>query len=432
MFSFAKKLVDRLEGNSSPDSNVKDSYFKNAIEINNKGYALRVLNVVPHSTAHEKGFESWFDYIIRINNHELPMLYPQLSNYSYSINEDGTINYGGNATSQQGAAINFELLMQEINTLAKHEQDLVVDVWSAKGGVIRQISLPLAKFEASGNSEDQTSANEDETVHKLFVNNFKQLGLTLESQHLNTATYVWRILNTHQGSPAFMSQLIPYSDYIIGCDSAFPNDVNGKGLLVIGGESLLSKTILNYYNYHYSTSNEDNVPITLYVYNHDYDILRPVTVNLSRSWGTGQNKGILGCDVGYGLLHRIPEVVGKFDNNSIVDDVLFESNESVGFQPQQTLPPQHSAYIPPASETPQENYINTAPPPPTVGTVPPPPRGSARKKKHIVDKSGVESLDDYMNEELEKSKKLDVSTKPSGSSTDSSIPPPPPPAAAAK
>ena len=263
------------------------------------------------------------------------MLYPQLSNFSYSINEDGTINYGGNATSQQAATINFELLMQEITTLANHEQDLVVDVWSAKGGIIRQIALPLKKFEASDKSEED---NENQTVHKLFVDNFKQLGLTLESQHLNTATYVWRILTTHQGSPAFMSQLVPYSDYIIGCDSAFPTDINGKGLLATGGESLLSKTVLNYYNYHYASSSEDNVPITLYVYNHDYDILRPVTVNLSRSWGTGQNKGILGCDVGYGLLHRIPEVVGKFQSDSIVDDVLFENNQNVGFQPQQSLP----------------------------------------------------------------------------------------------
>ena len=426
MFSFAKKLVDRLEGNSSPDSNVKDSYFKNATEINNKGYALRVLNVVPHSIAHEKGFESWFDYIIRINNHELPMLYPQLSNFSYSINEDGTINYGGNATSQQAATINFELLMQEITTLANHEQDLVVDVWSAKGGIIRQIALPLKKFEASDKSEED---NENQTVHKLFVDNFKQLGLTLESQHLNTATYVWRILTTHQGSPAFMSQLVPYSDYIIGCDSAFPTDINGKGLLATGGESLLSKTVLNYYNYHYASSSEDNVPITLYVYNHDYDILRPVTVNLSRSWGTGQNKGILGCDVGYGLLHRIPEVVGKFQSDSIVDDVLFENNQNVGFQPQQSLPPQHSTYVPPSPENSQENYINTAPPLPTIGSVPPPPRGAARKKKHVVDKSAVEGLDDYMNEELEKSKKLDVTTKPSSASSSDNVPPPPPTAA---
>lgn len=354
------------------------------------------------------------------------MLYPQLSNFSYSINEDGTINYGGNATSQQAATINFELLMQEITTLANHEQDLVVDVWSAKGGIIRQIALPLKKFEASDKSEED---NENQTVHKLFVDNFKQLGLTLESQHLNTATYVWRILTTHQGSPAFMSQLVPYSDYIIGCDSAFPTDINGKGLLATGGESLLSKTVLNYYNYHYASSSEDNVPITLYVYNHDYDILRPVTVNLSRSWGTGQNKGILGCDVGYGLLHRIPEVVGKFQSDSIVDDVLFENNQNVGFQPQQSLPPQHSTYVPPSPENSQENYINTAPPLPTIGSVPPPPRGAARKKKHVVDKSAVEGLDDYMNEELEKSKKLDVTTKPSSASSSDNVPPPPPPAA---
>ena len=95
-----------------------------------------------------------------------------------------------------------------------------------KGGIVRQISLPLSKYEPTDSSN-----NSDESVHQLFVNNFKQLGLTLESQHLTTATYVWRILATHQGSPAFMSQLVPYSDYIIGCDSAYPTDTNGKGLL---------------------------------------------------------------------------------------------------------------------------------------------------------------------------------------------------------
>ncbi|KAL6453705.1 GRH1 GRASP65 protein 1 [Candida maltosa Xu316] len=424
MFSFAKKLVDRLEGNTSNDSGVKDSYFKNATEINNKGYALRVLNVVPHSTAHQKGFEAWFDYIIRINNHELPMLYPSLSNYSYSINEDGTINYGGNATSEQAASINFELLMQEINTLAKHEQELVVDVWSAKGGIIRQISLPLTKYEPTEQNDEQ-----DQSVHKLFVDNFKQIGLTLESQHLNTATYVWRILTTHQGSPAFMSQLVPYSDYIIGCDSAFPTDENGKGLLAKGGESLLSKTVLNYYNYHYSISQEDEIPITLYVYNHDYDILRPVTINLSRHWGTGHNRGILGCDVGYGLLHRIPEVVGKFDNNSIVEDVLFENEQNVGYQAQQPQQP-ISSYVPPTVV--EENLITSAPPVmgAAPGAVPPPPRaGAARKKKHVVDKSALEGLDDYMNEELERSKKLDVSTKVGDGSSTATPPPPPPPQA---
>ena len=108
MFSFAKKLVDRLEGNTGSSDPASDSYFKNALQLNNNGYGLRVLNVVPHSSAHQQGFESWFDYIVRINNHELPMLYPSLLNYSYSINEDGSVNYGGNATLEQVGAVNFE------------------------------------------------------------------------------------------------------------------------------------------------------------------------------------------------------------------------------------------------------------------------------------------------------------------------------------
>lgn len=50
-----------------------------------------------------------------------------------------------------------------------------------------------------------------------------------------------------------------------------------------------------------------------------------MTVHLSKSWAVVSNLGILGCDMGYGLLHRIPEVVGKFDAKETSDDVLFES-----------------------------------------------------------------------------------------------------------
>ncbi|KAG7664002.1 uncharacterized protein J8A68_002440, partial [[Candida] subhashii] len=404
MFTFAKRLVDRLEGNPSrDDSSIDDSYFKNASQINNKGYALRVLHVVPHSTSHTHGIEAWFDYIIRINNHELPMLNPALSSYSYSINDDGTINYGGAATEDQAAAIDYDLLAQEIETLAKHESELVIDVWSAKGGIIRSIQLPLEP-------SSDASTNEDKTVEKLFVNRFKSLGLTLQSQHLNTSTYVWRILKTHQGSPAFLSQLVPNSDYIIGCDSAFPGDSKGKGLLYRGGESLLSKTVMNYYNHHYSIAKEDNIPITLYVYNHDYDILRPVTVNLSRNWGTGQHRGILGCDVGYGFLHRIPEVIGKFENNSIVEDVLFETKQAFAYDENQKNLPQTSSFVEPISPSPvvPENSINQIPPAIVPTSISQPPSPVARRKKHHpVSNTALSGLNDYMNEELAKSKEKD-------------------------
>lgn len=408
MFSFAKKLVDKFEGTQTNPQ--RDLYFKNAQSINNNGFALRVLSVVPHSPAQELGLESWFDYIVKINNHDLPMMYPSLSNYSYTINDDGSVNYGGNTTMEQAGMINFDLLAQEISTIATSAsgaQSIILDVWSAKGGVMRQVTVPISAFEA-----DATPATE--SVVKLFVDSFQQIGVTVQSQHINTATYVWRILNTHPGSPAFQAQLVPYSDYIIGCDSAFPSDQNGKGLLASGGETLLSRTVLGYYNHHYATVQEDSVPITLYVYNHDYDILRPVTVNLSRSWSTG-NKGILGCDVGYGLLHRIPEVVGKFGTAyEPVDDVLFENNTNYGYvldeKPASQYAPADALALEPSGLT----FI------PQVAPIAPPPKSSKKKRHHVG--TGAD-LTDFMNEELTKSKESDVTY---AGGTSEGTPPPPP------
>lgn len=431
MFSFAKKLVDRFEGHQ--DQNV-DSYFKNTLQINNRGYGLRVLKVDPHSKGHEKGLESWFDYVVRINHHELPMVYPAVSNFAYNINEDGTINYGENATQEHASMIDYNILHQELLNIVNNEnstKELVLDVWSAKGGVIRQVVLPLDKPQqdqshGQDSINQELSINQQPSVNQLFLNHFQKLGITLRCQHLNTATYVWRILNTHPESPAFQAQLVPYSDYIIGCDSAFPDDVNGKGLLCQGGESFLSTTVLRYYNHNFNKTNQDSVPITLYVYNHDYDVLRPVTVNLTRSWGNGQNKGVLGCDVGYGLLHRIPEVIGKFENDQLVDDLLFDNQKDMSYQfsqsptpdgnVQASTPAPVSAPVPPPlgnSFTPMAASIAPPPPPPTGG----------RKKKHHA-KGNAADLNDYMNEELQKSKDADSLGKPKPSS-DTNLPPPP-------
>ncbi|EGW34912.1 uncharacterized protein SPAPADRAFT_132416 [Spathaspora passalidarum NRRL Y-27907] len=433
MFSFAKKLVDRLEGNVPQEQPIQnDAYFKDALEINNKGYGLRVLKVNPHSIAHSKGFESWFDYIIKINNHELPMTYPSLSTYTYSISDDGTLNYGSGATSEQAGSINFELLLQEISTLVQHDQELIVDVWSAKGGVVRQIVLPLQPPPTATPTTTETGS-----VQQLFENKFKQFGLTLQSAHLNSATFVWRILTTHQGSPAFMAQLVPRSDYIIGCDSAYPDDEYGKGLIIGGGEALLSKTVSSYYNYHYSISKEDNIPITFYVYNHEYDILRPVTVNLCRSWGSGHGKGLLGCDVGYGYLHRIPEVIGKFENNTITENPIFESNKEFTYDLNQKPDSQPSVFVPPSvplSEVAANNTVSPKPPnvPPITTTLPPlasTPRSptrlaTARKKKHALS-ADLGGLSDYMNEELQKSKIKDDEFKTHSSESVTAPPPPP-------
>lgn len=420
MFSFARRLVDRLDGSNLLQHQSDNSYFKETQKINNNGYGLRVLKVIPHSGAHRLGLEAWFDFIIRINNNELPMKNPP--SLAYSVNDEGAVNYG-----QQGAEagmIDWDALAQELENIAHHNgpRQVEFEVWSAKGGVVRQVRVPLDEFRKELPAD--TGADE-----KAYLNNFQQIGLTVQSEHLNNATYVWRVLNTHPGSPAFDAKLVPHSDYVIGCDSCFDADDHGKGLLSNGGERLLSQTILSYYNHHSAVQQKDTIPIMLYVYNHDHDVLRPVTVNLSRGWSTGGAKGILGCDVGYGWLHRIPEVVGKFDNMETIDDLLYENKTDLSYNLNEKAPePEISA--PPQSAPPRTaSFSGTAIVAQAAPIAPPsiPPSAKLAKKKRHHGSANVD-LTNFMNEELDKSKASDVKYGEQPEDT----PPPPPPTKATK
>lgn len=425
MFSFAKRLVERLEG--APRNEKPDPYFQDLWKINNGGHGLRVLSVMPHSTAQQLGFEAFFDFIVKVNNHELPMLYPGGSHGSYSINDDGSINYGKNSSGEE-SMLDYNRMSEELKQLASSPSKTVTfDVWRAKGGITRQITASLANFET-----DEYSI---EGVQKLYTDLFKPLGIIVQMNHLRKATYVWRILNTHKDSPAFQAQLIPYSDYVIGCDSSFPSDENGKGLLLDGGETLFSKTILGYYNHHAAILREDNIPITLYVYNHDYDILRPVTVNLSRSWSKGENRGILGCDVGYGLLHRLPEVIGKFDKGAdVIEDTLFDNKETIGYNlHEHDVPSQPEETENKHDPTPATSLMPINPPVGNLAPINPivsasqlisPPAKSSKKKRHHAPVP-MNNLADFMNEELSKSKAKDV-LNPTNLSAQQAPPPPPP------
>lgn len=419
MLSFAKKIIDKFEDGYHSMNDENDSYFKGSLKLNNKGHGLRVLHVEPQSEAHKKGLESWFDFIVKINHHELPMKYPNPLGTQYSVAEDGTIHYGDPKMLRQAAMVNLELLREELVKIAGNEhssKEVVLDVWNAKGGVTREVVLPL------GELGQATSAEELKEEHMQVSFFSKSLGLTLESQHLISSTYVWRILHTHEHSPAFQAQLIPYSDYVIGCESAFEGDSDGKGMLGAGGESLLSHTISSYYNAHYSVSHQDVIPITLFVYNHDYDVLRPVTVNLSRSWSLGKNRGILGCDVGYGILHRIPEVIGKFEGNNIIDDVLFESKQRVAFEAPEHLGQSEQIALSSQRDNQASNSNVFVP----ISSAPPPPKtANHHARRHSNRGVKLEDLNDYMDEEISKSKELDH--KALGPVESSSLPPPPPP-----
>lgn len=344
MFSFAKRLRDTFEGTHVHEN---DSYFKNTL-YRNHGYALRIINVDSDSVAARLGFESWFDYIVGIANHDLPVRVLEHQSHSYLINDDGSFTYGQVPISEQAQMTDYDMIAQELASIASSPNPTVnFEVWNAKGGVLRTIKVSLTNV--LGLDPTQTPKG----TLRLNVS-FDKLGLTVQTQHIDSATFVWKVLNIQQGLPAFQALLVPFSDFIIGCDSAFSTDEPSTGLLANGGEHLLSKTISSYYKRHSEILHDDNVPIVLYVYNHEYDLVRPVTVHLSNSWTPAGKRGILGCDVGYGLLHRLPVVVGKFDttiNVSSDETCHNEENHTYNFD---TPKAQEVSFIPIQPETREE------------------------------------------------------------------------------
>ncbi|ODV97710.1 hypothetical protein PACTADRAFT_26982, partial [Pachysolen tannophilus NRRL Y-2460] len=284
MFAFAKKLVSTIELQSSSN----DKYFQNARD---EEFGLRVLAVKPDSIASNKKFESWFDYILGINNYEISIFYERASNDTIKID--------------------LNRFTQFLSDLIANNQDLRFITWNAKGGIRRVVTISYKEFlPKEGELEDvnldkpslpttTTSANPSDNV--LVNNLFKKIGLSIQLTPLITSTFVWHVLSVHQNSPAYQAGLLPQSDYIVGAQD---------GLLATGGEDLLSRVVSSLH-----ARNGSNSTIILYVYNHDFDVIRPVTLKPNTLWG---GKGMLGCDVGYGLLHRLPEVIGKYGSSEIL------------------------------------------------------------------------------------------------------------------
>ncbi|VDL18772.1 unnamed protein product [Hymenolepis diminuta] len=97
---------------------------------------------------------------------------------------------------------------------------------------------------------------------------------------------VWHVLEVHPGSPAAMAGLQPFTDFIIGTDAVF-ND----------SEDFFS--VVEAHN---------GQPLRLYVYSSTTDQCREVTLIPNLSWG---GDGMLGCEIGFGYLHRIPPPSAK-------------------------------------------------------------------------------------------------------------------------
>jgi hypothetical protein len=230
------------------------------------------------------------------------------------------------------------------------------------------------------------------------------LGLSLQWTPLSTTEDVWHILEVIPNSPADNAGLLPYGDYVIGSPEGLVRSEAGLSELV---EAHLNR------------------PLRLFVYNHEYDVTRPVTITPSRGWG---GEGALGCVLGFGALHRIPASLEE--PVQAPGETLF-SSDSASFDEKRPVSsssniPAFNSAAPQTLGAPTELFVpaNMAlpskSPPPGVSGHAPPKRGKARAH-HAVSPGGGGGLDDYFKEGEEKSAKEDFTSK----AKSGGVPPPP-------
>ncbi|KAI3413872.1 hypothetical protein GPALN_011347 [Globodera pallida] len=129
---------------------------------------------------------------------------------------------------------------------------------------------------------------------------------------------VWHIISVTPNSPAELAGLQSNTDYVLGAESVLQQADD----LIAFVQANLGK------------------PLKLYVYNVDSDSVREVTLTPNASWG---GDGCLGCDIGYGYLHRIPISIDRSKPSSEVSPML--SPHSHHIDPQEMS--QQSPSLPP-------------------------------------------------------------------------------------
>lgn len=111
------------------------------------------------------------------------------------------------------------------------------------------------------------------------------LGITIRFDSFeNAMSEAIHILSVEDGSPAALAGLSAQSDYLLGTsDAAFHDEIELA--------EVFARNIEN--------------PLEVFVYSAETEMVRRATVTPSYAWG---GDGLLGCDIGSGLLHQIPSV----------------------------------------------------------------------------------------------------------------------------
>jgi len=114
------------------------------------------------------------------------------------------------------------------------------------------------------------------------------LGLIIANDDYKTADErTVRVLNVFNDSPAQNAGLHPFVDYILGTENKIFNGIDGFEGFILSSEG---------------------IDVRLRVYNSNLRQVREVILRPSRDWGNEEG-GLLGCEVGSGLLHKIPDLL---------------------------------------------------------------------------------------------------------------------------
>ncbi|KAG0174780.1 Golgi reassembly-stacking protein 2 [Apophysomyces sp. BC1034] len=143
--------------------------------------------------------------------------------------------------------------------------------------------IPVAVYSSKDQAVRELMLTPGRDWHKNDPNEKSLIGCSIRfCSYERAGENVWHVLDVAANSPAEMAGIIPHTDYIIGSPHMALRSEDDFYNLV---EEFLGK------------------PLRLYVYNTEWDSCREAIIVPNHDWG---GAGSLGCDVGYGLLHRIP------------------------------------------------------------------------------------------------------------------------------
>jgi len=183
----------------------------------------------------------------------------------------------------------------QLERLVESHEERVMNlmVWSSKTNYTRLIPITPSRLWVSesigspGVSSHLSSPSHSRDTSMESISRVRKpslLGLTMRLCEPEFAMdNVWHILEVMEGSPAESAGLVPYGDWIVGWS---------------GGVLKTENDFLEVVEAH------ADKPLRVYVYSYDFDTLREVVLVPNRMWG---GEGLLGCGVGFGLLHRIPK-----------------------------------------------------------------------------------------------------------------------------